>query len=138
MKQLTKQQIYNTVATHLFEQGEAARHDKHYCLMLNEKGQMCAFGCLFKEEDEEKRLDEIDSQSMIRKFPEYEYLRNDDTIWALLTGSSDNEIPTSLMQVHDTTDSWLNSETMRKALKTVAITHNLDFSILGVLKFKDR
>ena len=126
---LTNQEIFNKVATHLFTQGKRSFDKKlKVCAYRNDEGLSCAIGCLIPDELYD---------------PAFEGRR----IWGLMDENYEVkkyfsnvslELLSKLQGVHDYKDSWTSSGTLRSFLHGVAKDFELDYSILDNLRFEGR
>lgn len=122
---LTPQKIFDTVATHLFTQGERSydRSDPEVCLYRGPNGLKCAVGVLIPDELYD---------------PEMEGL----AAWHAIPHESDLfeniELLRSLQHVHDDQENWKTTDYMRTELYSVANEFDIDPAILYTLSFKDR
>lgn len=129
------QEIFETVATHLFKQGEPAKAEAG-CLYRGPNGTMCAVGVLIPDDMYDPMLDDtkgFDSTTIVdiihdekRSIFVPEYMKDNEY---LLSG---------LQSVHDSDESWESTENMQSALKRVANRYRLDMSVVNTLSFKGR
>lgn len=132
------QEIFNTVATHLFTQGRQAINedsdgfDGVACRYRASDGARCAVGALI--------ADEV-----------YDFAMEGQNIDALLLGLGDaspaypelawmiplRSLLSNLQDIHDYDFNWRSGTEMRSALREVADAHRLDASILATLRFAD-
>lgn len=56
---MDKQQIFDTVATHLLDQGKPALDAEGFCRYRTESGLMCAVGCLIPDEKYTPKIEGI-------------------------------------------------------------------------------
>lgn len=125
---MTKQEIFNTVATHLFTQGvRASSPDGDFCFYRAPDGKKCAVGCLIPDELYKPDMEHTPLNDII------EFTEGMDP--ALLI---ERALVFSLRTVHDAGRNWGSTETMRKSLFDVAVLHELDGEIVKTLSFKDR
>lgn len=130
---MTKQDIFNKVATHLFTQGTRATDEGGGCVYLNEgTGHSCAVGGLMTKEQaleaDEKAASEWDSS-----------VRTIANIGALPEPLMPHlDLLDSLQCVHDFIINWESTEQMRDALRNVAAAYDLDASIVDTLSFYGR
>lgn len=114
-KEMNDQEIFDTVAEHLFRQGTRAYDVDQGCLYRGPNGTKCAVGCLIRDNDytpkmENKSVYALEEDGLL---PEY------------LTKNV--KLMSSLQMVHDTAG-WSNRDEMRQALEEVAGIFNLDAS----------
>jgi hypothetical protein len=124
---MNAQEIFNTVATHLFAQGAQASspHDENACMYLAPDGKKCAVGCLITDAEyspnmENKTIEHLLEEKHLPRFFPFLTLLKD------------------LQEVHDSVSSWTSTNEMRERLAIVVASHNLDDAILPTLEFKDR
>jgi len=65
---MNAQQIFDTVARHLFTQGKAAQDDSGMCRYRNEDGTRCAVGCLIPDELYDPRMETHGFAQLIQEF----------------------------------------------------------------------
>lgn len=124
---MTPQQIFDTVATHLFTQGHRAMsEDGTTCLYRAPNGDTCAVGCLIQdyyipEMDKGDFLLSSGITEIVMRFydilPEW-IVRNVKLLGAL-------------QDVHDRTSPWRSVDAMKASLEFVAIESDLDSSVLN-------
>jgi len=135
MTPTTPQEIFDTVAKHLFEQGKPALSSSGgMCVYRGKNGLKCAAGILIPDE---MYNDDMEGRTIEETFLPDNLHKSVDLIM-------------ELQEIHDVADpneirssvehwgNWKSTDQMRSALNAVAHTHNLDNSILATLKFKDR
>jgi hypothetical protein len=120
------QEIFDTVATHLFTQGRRAINDIDRCLYKTDSGLKCAVGCLIPDDMYSSKMENNDLITIIDRYtlPKY-FARNQDMLSRLQT-------------IHDEDYAWGTTEDMKDALKKVARNHHLKMSVLNNLSFEDR
>lgn len=128
------QEIFNTVARHLFKQGERAVKRGDVVCKYRAGNLKCAVGALIPDElydpdmDKEFGEDGTGVRSLVNRFgnvlPSWF-----DEHWRLLE---------SLQLVHDRLDNWNTTDDMRQDLKEVAMSYGLDDHILDYLAFVGR
>lgn len=109
------QEIFDTVAEHLFRQGTRSYAMDRGCLYRGPDGTKCAVGCLIQDDDytpnmENKSVYALEEDGLLPKY----LMKN-------------IRLLSSLQMVHDT-DGWGNRDEMRQALEEVAGMFNLDAS----------
>lgn len=127
------QEIFDTVAKHLFEQGHQAVNAAFgMCAYRSPNGSKCAVGILIPDADYDPMIEDNDV------FTALEILAPNSQVCADLREHED--FLTELQEAHDWDDSWGTTETMRDALRHAANAANgaVDTSILETLSFKDR
>lgn len=121
---MNAQEIFDTVATHLFTQGEQARNDGYCgrCAYRTDEGLTCAVGCLIQDyyDPEMDKLQFVDIQSIYNAFndklPEW-------------IGENINLL-SGLQTVHDSSMCWATPDLMKEYLIMIAEEYELDYSIL--------
>jgi hypothetical protein len=121
------QEIFDTVATHLFKQGRQSLHAGYdtMCAYRGADGAKCAVGVLIPDEL-------------------YNDMMEGRTIWGLLD-TSDNGLPEwlsankellgDLQHAHDCVGNWSGSAVMRRALNKIAGRNSLSADVLEGLAF---
>lgn len=122
---MTPQQIFNTVATHLFTQGQQSRDDAYFgkCGYKTKTGLTCAVGCLI-EDYYVSDMDLLDSSDI-----KTVYYRFRKILPEWIEGNM--ELLEYLQAVHDNTTNWATVDLMKESLTEVASKHNLDYSVLN-------
>jgi len=133
----TKQEAFDTVAKHLFEQGRASKRGV-YCAYRGEGGTKCAVGVLIPDELYDEEMDNTAYSNptgiftVVRKFPELKRIfgRGKASIIPMLG---------DLQYLHDSAE-WgrTNTTSLRAALRRIAKDYRLSPAILETLSFKDR
>jgi hypothetical protein len=122
------QEIFDTVATHLFKQGKRST-DQSRCRYHGENGLKCAVGVLVSDDVYFPEMDEGNKtiKSLVEqnedKFPDW----FKDNLGLLQT----------LQSVHDKQRNWESSDLMHNALVDVASAHDVNPDILQTLDFED-
>ena len=118
------QEIFDTVATHLFRQGHQAMRIimAIRCLYRAPNGDMCAVGVLIPDKYYNKNFELLPVGSICSQFPEWL------TVHMILL--------IELQRVHDSKGNWQTEERLRIALRIVAKNHELDDSIVDGLSFQ--
>lgn len=120
------QEIFDTVARHLFTQGERSFNNilSKLCAYRGKNGMKCAIGCLIPDGRYELS---IEGKTVYRlsenKFPEWGPIR---------------EFLGELQIAHDQCENWYNTKTMRKELRRISDKFRLNADILDTLSFEDR
>lgn len=127
---MDKQEIFNTIATHLFTQGGRATEysenvKRDICLYRTEGGRKCAIGCLIPDD---AYIPRMEGQGIGGLMLHFVHLL---PVWF----SPNKELLGQLQSVHDAPSSWFTNETLRDVLKGVARTFNLNDDILETLSF---
>ncbi len=133
---MTPQKIFDTVATHLFTQGVQAQDKKADMYLYRGpkhrgKTTTCAIGCLITDKNYRSSMDNLEEPMGIKCL-----LKNYDHLPQFFFDNS--ELLWELQGVHDTPWNWRATTHMRVRLKRVAITHDLDDSIVDTLRFGNR
>jgi hypothetical protein len=126
---MTPQEIFDTVAKHLFTQGcrsiEVDDEGEESCLYRAPEGRMCAVGVLIPDELYDGLMEHQNSDMLLETechaFPE----------WM----SGNKRLLFSLQRVHDSSVHWEDSRTMRAALLGVAHLYELSPAVLDGLSF---
>ena len=122
---MTPQEIFDTVATHLFTQGHRAFDDNlNQCAYRTQDGSMCAVGCLIQDYYKPS-MDTNAYGTDIRTV--YSLYKSDLPDWI----ESNMNLLVSLQDVHDVDWSWNSVDTLKDALITVAIHNELNSDILN-------
>jgi len=126
---MTPQEIFDTVAKHLFTQGcrsiEVDDDGDELCLYRGPKGRMCAIGVLIPDELYQESMEHQSSNNLLET-PRY----------GLPAWMTDNkQLLGSLQQVHDSPLKWEDSLAMRAALLGVARLYKLSPAVLDGLAF---
>jgi hypothetical protein len=123
------QEIFDTVAKHLFTQGcrsiEVDDEGEEYCLYRGPEGRMCAVGVLIPDELYRKSMEYQNSNSLLET-PRYGF-----PAWM----TDNKQLLLSLQRVHDSSLNWEDSLAMRAALLGVAHLYKLSPAVLDGLAF---
>jgi len=132
---MTPQEIYDTVAKHLFAQGmrsQGAHPDKDsmVCLYRGPNGTKCAVGVLIPDEFYDP---EMESNALVHLFdPDV----TPDGGFKLPAWMKENlSLLMRLQHTHDCSWHWHQSERMKERLRQVAQDHELSVAVLDGLKF---
>jgi len=125
------QEIFDTVATHLFTQGRRAITIDEQCAYKTNDGLKCAVGCLIPDDMYSSKMENTDVVTLLAFQSDYGY-----TIPKYFARNQD--MLSQLQTIHDDEYSWLSTEDMKDALKKVARNHHLKMSVLNNLSFEDR
>jgi hypothetical protein len=122
---MEQQEIFETVARHLFSQGERALDPAGQCAYRGKKGMKCAVGCLISDADYSESMEG--------------YNVNDLVDGALLPS---NLVPHAYMlnrlqRLHDNDAAWFSTEAMRRELNRIAQDFQLNTAFLQSLAFSD-
>ena len=125
----TRQEIFETVAKHLFSQGHRAKNKDGLCSYRSD-GLKCAVGVLIPDNEyrEEFDNDPADDNSVKYLCQRFDYFQN--------KFGHDISFFERLQGVHDDKHNWDSNIRMRDALKEVAIKYQLDHNFLKTLSFK--
>ncbi len=138
---MNKQEIFDKVATHLFTQGKPAIEDQT-CKYRDSEGNSCAVGCLIPDEMYTPKLDDFNLYSKLPMDKQGTGIRQhlDNNVIPLpdFINSENLNLLIALQSVHDDGAYWEDNLEMKIALKRVAKSYCLDYSILDNLKFKGR
>jgi len=123
------QEIFDTVAKHLFMQGcqaiEIDDEGEKSCLYRDTEGRMCAVGVLIPDELYQRSMEYESSDTLFKTghyvFPAWMY--------------GNQRLLLSLQRVHDSSINWEDSRTMRGALLGVAHLYELSPAVLEGLSF---
>ncbi len=132
---MTPQEIFDTVVTHLFQQGRQSSV-KGMCLYRSESGLKCAVGALIPDDAYDPKMDDFDDSEF-----------GDTGISSLISSGllpsdlqktfEDNiTLLRDLQDAHDLDLSWGDEKLMKIQLENIAFKHKLDYSVLSKLSFK--
>jgi hypothetical protein len=125
---MNAQEVFDTVATHLFTQGRPAT-EYGRCRYRTSDGLKCAVGCLIDDDKYFPGLEGLGAQSI--------QLGNVSPVIA-----EHNKLLRDLQFVHDSmmigADAWDSTQAMRTALASVANLYQLSMTNVDTLSFKDR
>jgi hypothetical protein len=121
---MNKQEIFDTVAKHLFKQGKRAWRDTKGCEYRSEDGSMCAVGCLIPDDLYHPSMEGYPVQDIAESV---EFL-----------GSENLELLAELQLTHDMVFHWKSELTMKAELASVAKKHEINPSILDNLHFNKK
>ena len=127
--EMTSQQIFNIVATHLFAQGKKSEDHSKRCVYRGANGTKCAVGVLIPDEVYQSKWDQ-NSFSVDSIF----YLKRDD----MQPLAPHRDLLVGLQRIHDNYINWHASQTMHMALSMVAKEFGLLTNSIRKLKFADR
>jgi hypothetical protein len=130
---MTPQEIFDTVATHLFTQGKRAMvrdedsdDSTDFCAYRTADGLKCAVGVLLPDELYVPAMENNSVYSLCRTFHLPSWFHENSGLLG------------RLQEAHDRPASWYSSGSMRGYLGDVAREFSLDPSILDNLSFADR
>lgn len=129
------QEIFDTVATHLFNQGQRCAIKSKTspgtmsCVYRGPNGTKCAVGALLSDEDYRAKMDDdgMTAEMLIHSFKHL-------PTWFI----RQNGLLTSLQRVHDNGENWFSTLALQTALNRVAGAFDLDTTHLKSLSFKDK
>lgn len=122
---MTPQEIFDTVATHLFTQGHRAFDDNlNRCAYKTQDGSMCAVGCLIQDYYKPS-MDRNAYGTDIRSV--YSLFKSDLPDWI----GSNMKLLVLLQDVHDVDWSWNSIGNLKSVLKKVALDYGLNYSVLN-------
>lgn len=121
---MNSQEIFDTVATHLFKQGEQARGDRILgrCSYRTDEGLTCAVGCLIQDYYD-PGMDNMHSSDILSVYKEF---KDKLPEWIL----THMVLLQTLQGIHDETLNWSSPDMMKEALIDLAEVKGLDYSIL--------
>jgi hypothetical protein len=131
---MTPQEIFDTVARHLFTQGERAGREHRdedgevydfECLYRAPSGKTCAMGALLPDAAYRADMEGSDAVRLCRIY--------DDVLPEWMPPNA--ELLQRLQEVHDYHLNWKDDAAMKFALGWVADAYELDKSILDTLSF---
>jgi hypothetical protein len=129
---MTPQEIFDTVARHLFTQGERAGiilgddvdGDPDFaCKYRAPGGRSCAVGVLIPDK---AYSEDMEGSGVVVVY-------ENNTAWLPAWMGSNLKLLAALQGVHDSYSCWNSTASMRAALANVASFHNLDASVLDNL-----
>jgi hypothetical protein len=128
----TKQEIFDTVVTHLFTQGKAAQDEDETCFYRAPDGCKCAVGALIPDE----LYDETMEYNTWIHFSEAEDRDRPDMkkVFEFLGGEETYELISDLQRTHDRSDNWASSEKLRNVLLKVAAKNQVSSAVLEGLQ----
>lgn len=116
---MTPQQIFDTVATHLFAQGEQAIDGQGSCVYRSDNGLKCAVGCLIPDESYTTEMEGNAAQDLGTRFNLPEWFKDNGLLLQ------------ELQEVHDNEgDAWGELDGVKACLISIALEHELDYSVL--------
>lgn len=124
----TRQEIFETVANHLFSQGQMATNGLGACSYRSD-GLKCAVGVLIPDNEYREDFDNDPTGTSVKYLcQQFDYFQN--------KFGHDIYFFERLQGVHDNKHNWDSNIRMRDALKEVAIKYQLDHNFLETLSFK--
>ena len=86
---MNNQKMFDTVVTHLRNQGVPAINDNFSCMYRSPSGLSCAIGCLIPDDVYHKGMEGLTIENLLDKYPQVKkYI-------------ADNELAMALQEVHD-------------------------------------
>ena len=127
---MTPQEVFETVANHLFTQGQQAKNDVGHCMYRGIGGTKCAVGILISDADYEYDMDMgFSSEDLVAEF---------QSCPSISLMKEHIQLLSALQVVHDEDSNWESTEDMQTQLILVAATFKLDASFITTLEFEDR
>ena len=124
---MTPQEIFDTVARHLFAQGtQAYDADVSRCQYRGPGGTKCAVGCLIPDEAYDPEMEGWSAKALWQSF-------KDKPGFPHWTGA-EVSLLVRLQGVHDSDYAWESESSLRSMLADVADTFKLDAGVLAGLK----
>lgn len=128
---MNKQEIFDTVARHIFKQGvpggEPNPEGLFFCQYRGVGGTSCAVGCLIPDEVYVPSMEGNDAEGLI-----------DNHLDVLPSWMSEHVgMLASLQNVHDFLPAWRTTSRMSGRLYEVAREYKLDVTVLDSLRFAD-
>lgn len=121
---MKRQEIFEMVAKHLFQQKERSMDGK--CLYRGPNGKKCAIGILIPDEKYDPDMEGKCSYQL----KEYEY-----DLDPAIFNTENTAFLDQLQRAHDLRSNWNSAENMRKALQSIANDFLLDGKFLSELDF---
>ena len=120
---MTPQEIFDTVATHLFSQGEQSlfKGSAMLCAYRGDGGRKCAAGVLIPDSYYTKKMELMHFAGVVATYSLPTYLKENGSLVL------------ALQQVHDHPYNWTSEETLKKALIHYTRSFSLEYSILDTL-----
>lgn len=126
---MTPQEIFNTVAKHLFAQGKRSRSEigdnLDICVYRAPDGSKCAVGVLIPDACYDPQFEGNNVIALLNQFNDV-LPRWMDANMSLLS---------ALQDVHDTPENWCSEDRLKDAFRRCADYYSLDSSILAELSF---
>lgn len=126
------QQTFETVARHLFAQGERSMRlapDQETCAYRGTGDRKCAIGALIPDAHYNTGMEYC---TVFGLEPHWVQMPE----W--MRGGCGSILAKRLQEAHDQAGNWGSTETMRAKLRAIADEYNLDAAFLDTLSFKDR
>jgi hypothetical protein len=131
---MEKQQAFETVAKHLFTQGEPAT-DEVGCKYLY--GEMkCAIGCLIPDDKYDAKFENNEVTTIVLNT--FGGKEEDKGFYGKLQALHDSGVYYQTSTGRVITEAWATSNAMRTALQFIGEEYKLSTAFLDELKFKDK
>jgi hypothetical protein len=133
---MDKQEIFDTVARHLFAQGERAYDREEGTCKYRREGQgkqlKCAVGALIPDDNYDPGMDDPNYSTSIRGV----LARADEKGYVLPDYfTKEQELLSALQTVHDYEINWRHEGELKNALSLVAIKYGLSDLVVADLRF---
>jgi hypothetical protein len=129
MLNMTQQEIFDTVAKHLFTQGRQGKNNfAASCSYRAQDGSTCAVGCLIPDN---LYSPAIESASYSYFGDSLEQARRD--VFEYLGGKENEDFLYALQRLHDNNYNWETENKLKHALRGFAIDHNVSAEVLDTL-----
>ena len=130
---MNSQEIFDTVAKHLFTQGhQSKRAGRTTCAYRGEGSDMCAIGCMIPENMYDHKMEGKSVASIMMNYPEV----------GLLFANASLTMLKDLQTLHDNNYNWPKSyrysnftgkEQLGHSLREIALEYDLDTNVLTAL-----
>lgn len=130
---MTPQEVFETVAKHLFKQGRRSTDSAERCVYRLERGDrvlMCAVGCLIPKSHYRTSMEHKGVDGLVTGASRLGY-----TVPRVIRRNA--ELLELLQEAHDQPRNWYTSAAMRNRLKAIAPDFDLDPDFLDTLSFAD-
>lgn len=125
---MTPQEIFDTVATHLFTQGEQAKtineDGESMCAYRSPEGKKCAVGCLIPDELYRDDMEGCTASTIA-----------DDDYGLPAWFATNYALLSSLQRAHDFDENWESEATLKTSLSNLANEYSLSPEVLDSLSF---
>lgn len=127
---MTRQEIFETVARHLFKQGRQSKNPDlgAGCMYRGPDGTMCAIGALIPDEVYHPCMEGSAAFRLVENADSFGLPQS-------IFNDSNSAFLSHLQVMHDASSCWESTDTMRQVLGIVASNFNLDASFLEELSF---
>ncbi len=126
---MTKQEMFDTVATHLFSQGKQALYGDGTCAYRGDEGTKCAIGCLIPDDVYTEDMEGRGIAENLSEDWDFPVLRR------LFNTQHKQELAFDLQAVHDQADPF-TEKYIRQRMEVVAKAHGLSDAILRTLHIR--